>query len=53
MDLLAAGTPERVELQLRRLIGGADPGVSDPHPAPYLETRLMGSVSEQSNQEQF
>ena len=32
MDLLAAGTPERVELQLGRLVGGADSGVPDPHP---------------------
>ncbi len=33
VDLLAARTPERVELQLGRLVGGADPGVPDPHPA--------------------
>jgi hypothetical protein len=53
VDLLAARTSERVELKLGRLVGGADPGVPDPHPAPFLETRPMGSVSEQSNQEQL
>lgn len=31
MDLLAAGTAECVELELRRLVGGADPGIPDPH----------------------
>ena len=40
VDLLAAGTPKRVELQLGRLVGRADPGVADPHPAPHvLKTR--------------
>jgi hypothetical protein len=54
VDLLAARSPERVELQLGRLVGGADPGVPDPHPGTFvLETHRMPGVSERSNQEQL
>lgn len=32
--LLATGVAERLELQLGRLVGRADPGIADPHACP-------------------